>query len=89
MVRRLGGIVFVASKALKSVDGLAIVKPGTNKLDAKHALAFARERKHLPNGDFGRSANQGALIRAGMVMAQQGRPGRRWPGPAVQDGSAR
>ena len=75
MVRSLGGIVFVAAKALKSVDGLAIVKPGSNKLDATHALALARERKHLPNGDFGRSANQGAIIRAGMVMAQKAGPG--------------
>jgi anionic cell wall polymer biosynthesis LytR-Cps2A-Psr (LCP) family protein len=71
MVRSLGGIVLVASKSLQSVDGFSIVKPGTNKLDAKHALAFARERKHLPNGDFGRSANQGELIKAGMVMAQK------------------
>lgn len=75
MVRGVGGIVFVAAKALKSVDGLAIMKPGTNKLDATHALALARERKHLPNGDFGRSANQGLLIRAGMVMAQKAGPG--------------
>ena len=74
MVRSLGGIVFVASKALQSVDGLAIVKPGSNKLDATHALALARERKHLPNGDFGRSANQGAIIRSGMVMAQKAGP---------------
>ena len=76
MVKGVGGIVFVASKALKSVDGLAIVKPGTNKLDATHALALARERKHLSNGDFGRSANQGLLIRAGMVMAQKAGPGQ-------------
>jgi LCP family protein required for cell wall assembly len=75
MVKSLGGIVFVASKSLQSVDGFRIVKPGSNKLDAKHALALARERKHLPNGDFGRSANQGAIIRAGMVMAQKAGPG--------------
>jgi LCP family protein required for cell wall assembly len=75
MVRSLGGIVFVASRSLQSVDGFRIVKPGTNKLDAKHALALARERKHLPNGDFGRSANQGALIKAGMMMARKAGPG--------------
>ena len=83
---RLGGIVFVAARSCKSVDGYRIVKPGTNKLDAKHALALARERKHLPNGDFGRSANQGALIKAGMRHGPQGRAGR--PGrTAVEDGS--
>ena len=71
MVRSIGGIVVVASRSLRSVDGFQIVKPGTNKLDAKHALAFARERKHLPNGDFGRSANQGVLIRSGVAMMQK------------------
>ncbi|HET8766832.1 MAG TPA: LCP family protein [Pedococcus sp.] len=71
MVSALGGIVVVASKSLTSVDGFRIVKPGTNRLDAKHALAFARERKHLPNGDFGRSANQGVLIKSGVAMAQK------------------
>lgn len=75
MVRSLGGIVFVAARSVQSVDGYRIVKPGTNKLDAKHALALARERKHLPNGDFGRSANQGALIKAGIVMARKAGPG--------------
>jgi len=71
MVRGVGGIVVVASRSLRSVDGFQIVRPGTNKLDAKHALALARERKHLPNGDFGRSANQGLLIRSGVAMMQK------------------
>jgi LCP family protein required for cell wall assembly len=71
MISALGGVVVVASKSLTSVDGFRIVKPGTNRLDAKHALAFARERKHLPNGDFGRSANQGVLIKSGVAMAQK------------------
>ncbi len=76
MVSSLGGIVFVANRAIRSVEGFQIVKPGTNRLDAKHALALARERKHLSNGDFGRSANQGAIIKAGMVMAQKLGPAR-------------
>ena len=71
MVSALGGIVVVARSSLKSVDGFQIVKPGTNRLDAKHALAFARERKHLSNGDFGRSLNQGVLIKSGVAMAQK------------------
>ena len=71
MVDSLGGIIFVARSSLRSVDDFQIVRAGTNKLTAKTALALARERKHLPNGDFGRSANQGELIKAGMVMAQK------------------
>jgi LCP family protein required for cell wall assembly len=71
MVDSLGGIIFVSKSSLRSVDNFQIVRAGTNKLTAKTALALARERKHLPNGDFGRSANQGELIKAGMVMAQK------------------
>lgn len=76
MVSAIGGIAYVADKALQSVDHFQIVHRGSNLLDAKHALAFARERKHLPNGDFGRSAHQGELIRAGAVMARKAGPAR-------------
>ncbi|MDU0314226.1 LCP family protein [Phycicoccus sp. M110.8] len=71
MVSSLGGIVVSYPRALRSNDGYQILRAGTNRLDAKHALGFARERKHLPNGDFGRSANQGLLIKAGVAMAQR------------------
>lgn len=76
MVRAIGGITYVADKALKSINGLQITKKGNNLLDAQRALAFARERKNLPNGDFGRSAHQGELIKAGMVMARRFGPAR-------------
>ncbi|GAB3072414.1 hypothetical protein GCM10027080_13860 [Pedococcus soli] len=76
MVRAIGGIDYVADKALKSVDNMQITKKGANLLDAQRALAFARERKHLPNGDFGRSAHQGELIKAGAVMARKMGPAR-------------
>ena len=75
MVSALGGITFVAKSSLKSVDGYQIVRPGSNHLNAKTALGLARERKHLSNGDFGRSANQGLIIKAGMVMARKAGPG--------------
>jgi LCP family protein required for cell wall assembly len=74
LVSAVGGITITVTSALKSVDGFQIVKAGTNRLNSKTALAFARERKHLSNGDFGRSANQGRLIRAGMVMAAKAGP---------------
>jgi polyisoprenyl-teichoic acid--peptidoglycan teichoic acid transferase len=76
LVSGVGGIVFVASHAIRSVEGYTVVRPGPNKLTAKTALSLARERKHLPNGDFGRSANQGLIIRAGMVMAQKAGPAK-------------
>lgn len=70
MVKALGGITFVAASSLRSVDNYQIVKAGRNTLNSKTALGLARERKHLPNGDFGRSTNQGLIIKAGIAMAQ-------------------
>ena len=35
---------------------------GTQRLDGGQALAFARDRKDVPGGDIGRSANHGRLL---------------------------
>jgi LCP family protein required for cell wall assembly len=40
--------------------------PGRRTFKGGHALAFARDRKSTPNGDFGRSENQGHLILAAL-----------------------
>jgi LCP family protein required for cell wall assembly len=39
---------------------------GRHKFKGGHALAFARDRHSTPNGDFGRSENQGRLILAAL-----------------------
>lgn len=72
MVNTMGGIRFVASEVLKSGKGATLLKKGVNLLRGEPALNVARERHALPNGDFGRSANQGRLILAGMGMARSG-----------------
>ena len=72
MVNTMGGIRFVASEVLKSSHGPTLLKKGVNLLRGEPALNVARERHTLPNGDFGRSANQGRLILAGMGMAHAG-----------------
>jgi polyisoprenyl-teichoic acid--peptidoglycan teichoic acid transferase len=74
MVSAVGGFPFVAKRSLRSVDGYQIVKAGRNRLNYKTALGLARERKHLSNGDFGRSANQGLMIKAGIAAAQAAGP---------------
>jgi LCP family protein required for cell wall assembly len=74
MVAAVGGIPYVAKSSLRSVDGYQIVKAGKNRLTAKTALGLARERKHLSNGDFGRAANQGLIIKAGIAAAQAAGP---------------
>jgi LCP family protein required for cell wall assembly len=43
---------------------------GRQKLSGKEALAFSRERKSLPDGDFGRSGHQGQVLLAAAVAAR-------------------
>ena len=75
MVDELGGLGFVAPKALDShLPGGKIAK-GRHRLSGDSALAWARERKTLPDGDFGRSRNQGLLLAAAAVQARVKGPG--------------
>ncbi|KRE36059.1 hypothetical protein ASG73_15500 [Janibacter sp. Soil728] len=75
MVDELGGLDFVAPKALDShLPGGRIAK-GRHHLSGDSALAWARERKTLPDGDFGRSRNQGLLLAAAALQAKVKGPG--------------
>lgn len=60
IIDTLNGIT-VNSKYNFSYDGYSFTK-GTNKLNAKSALAFSRARKMLPEGDISRGYNQLAVI---------------------------
>lgn len=66
----VGGIPYVSKVMLKSDGGQVLVRVGRNVLNASTGLGLARERHSLPNGDFGRSANQGAIMLAGMAVAR-------------------
>jgi len=46
----------------------AQIEAGTQVLDGREALAFARTRHALPSGDFGRSENQGRLMVAALTQ---------------------
>ncbi|MBM6403166.1 LCP family protein [Phycicoccus sp. CSK15P-2] len=46
------------------------IKKGKRTLDAKTALRYVRERKSLPDGDFGRSYNQGDMLLQAAVAAR-------------------
>jgi LCP family protein required for cell wall assembly len=50
------------------------VKAGESKLDGDAALEYARERKTLSNGDFGRSAHQGVLLVGFAALAKMNGP---------------
>jgi LCP family protein required for cell wall assembly len=69
-VTGFGGI----TRAVNQIGGLTVDLPsqlvgftqtfpaGVQRVDGSAALQIARTRKSLPNGDFGRSANQGVLM---------------------------
>ena len=63
MIDAIGGITVDNPVAFSTVEGYHIPQ-GNVKLDGKLALAFARERKNLSNGDNGRGQNQMKVITA-------------------------
>ena len=58
----LGGIDLVVPYAISDSASGADFQPGTQYVNGPAALAFARARKSLPQGDFTRSANQGLVL---------------------------
>ncbi|EWT03685.1 hypothetical protein N865_08825 [Intrasporangium oryzae NRRL B-24470] len=70
-----GGIPIVIPRTVvaSSVKDL-VIKAGPQTLSGVEALAYARERQTLPDGDFGRSRHQGELILAAAVKAKLAGP---------------
>jgi LCP family protein required for cell wall assembly len=69
----LGGLEIDVPTALNDRAAKASISAGLQVLQANDALAFARVRKALPNGDFGRQANGGlALIAAASMVKTMG-----------------
>jgi LCP family protein required for cell wall assembly len=65
-----GGLKVSLPDGLRShLDGGRLPR-GVQKIDGDSALALARERKSLPDGDFGRSANQGLVVGAVAIQAR-------------------
>jgi LCP family protein required for cell wall assembly len=62
MVNSVGGIEVEIPYPMSDASSGAVFEAGPQELDGKQALAFARNRKSTPNGDFSRSENQGLLM---------------------------
>jgi polyisoprenyl-teichoic acid--peptidoglycan teichoic acid transferase len=62
MVNSVGGIEVEIPYPMNDASSGAVFEAGPQELDGKQALAFARNRKNTPNGDFSRSENQGLLM---------------------------
>jgi polyisoprenyl-teichoic acid--peptidoglycan teichoic acid transferase len=79
IVDGVGGIPYISKVMLHSDGGTLLVRVGRNILNGSTGLGLARERHSLPNGDFGRSANQGSILRAALAVAKA-------KGPAAMPG---
>ena len=77
-VAAIGGLDVTIPYAISDHYAHAQFRPGREHLGGKNALAFARARHDLPNGDFGRSLNQGRLLLAALATLRA----------EVRDGSA-
>jgi polyisoprenyl-teichoic acid--peptidoglycan teichoic acid transferase len=62
MVNSVDGIEVEIPYAMNDASSGAVFEAGLQELDGKQALAFARNRKSTPNGDFSRSENQGLVM---------------------------
>lgn len=62
MVNGIGGVRVDIPYAMADEASGAFFDEGRRKLSGSQALAFARNRKDTPDGDFSRSLNQGTLL---------------------------
>ena len=67
MINSIGGLTVDVPFAMHDPYSKADFEPGVQDLDGGQALAFARDRHSLPEGDFGRSENQGRLMIASLA----------------------
>jgi LCP family protein required for cell wall assembly len=71
MVRLVGGIDMKIPYPISDPAAGAHFRKGPEHLSGHEALAFSRVRKDLPNGDFGRSFNQGRLMIAALATLRR------------------
>jgi LCP family protein required for cell wall assembly len=64
LVDAVGGIEIDVPYAMADSASGAFFEPGRRRMNGPEALAFSRNRKTVPGGDFGRSLNQGRLLLA-------------------------
>ncbi len=68
MVDQIGGLTVDVPFDVYDSYARAEISAGLQTLSGKDALAFARARHALPEGDFGRSENQGLLILSALAQ---------------------
>ncbi|MCU1538398.1 MAG: cell envelope-related transcriptional attenuator [Humibacillus sp.] len=70
-----GGLpIIIPKRVVASHAKNLVIDAGPQTLSGAKALAYARERKTLPDGDFGRSRHQGEVILAAAAKAKLAGP---------------
>lgn len=64
LTRAIGGVDVVVEVPMHDASSQSDFEPGPAHLEGGSALAFARDRHSLPDGDFGRTRHQGDLLLA-------------------------
>lgn len=64
MTRVMGGVEIEIERTMRDPFSGSNFAPGPARLEGPGALAFVRDRKSLPDGDFGRTRNQGRFLAA-------------------------
>ena len=67
MVDDLGGVNVNVARSMDDVSSGARFDPGWHHMTGAEALAYSRNRKDAPNGDFSRSEAQGDVMLAGLA----------------------
>jgi LCP family protein required for cell wall assembly len=67
LVDDMGGLNVKVNRRMNDRFSGAQFNPGWHKMTGGEALAYARNRHDVPNGDFGRSEHQGELILSGLA----------------------
>lgn len=68
MVNQVGGLSVDVPFSMHDYYSHSDFNPGVQKLNGNEALAFARDRHSLPEGDFGRSEDAGRLMLASLAQ---------------------
>jgi polyisoprenyl-teichoic acid--peptidoglycan teichoic acid transferase len=68
LVDAVGGVEIDVPYAMADSASGAFFDPGRRKMNGAEALAFSRNRKSVPGGDFERSRNQGRLLLASLAQ---------------------
>jgi polyisoprenyl-teichoic acid--peptidoglycan teichoic acid transferase len=71
MVDRLGGLEVDVPYPMNDSASGAVFPEGRQTLTGEQVLAFSRNRKDTPNGDFSRSENQGLVLLAALERFQE------------------